>query len=66
MNPGVIIMLDGADADAMVHGGPYPTSTNRGTTSIWSLGIRRWLRPVCFQNIPANLLPDDLANHEFP
>lgn len=47
-------------ADAMVHGGPFPASTNFGATSVGSLGIRRFLRPVSFQNIPAALLPDDL------
>ncbi|MFD1342604.1 aldehyde dehydrogenase (NADP(+)) [Litorisediminicola beolgyonensis] len=47
-------------ADAMVHGGPFPASTNFGATSVGSLGIRRFLRPVSFQNIPPALLPDDL------
>lgn len=44
--------------DAMVHGGPYPASTNFGATSVGTLSIRRFLRPVCYQDIPANLLPD--------
>ena len=47
-------------ADAMVHGGPYPASTNFGATSVGTLAIRRWLRPVCFQNMPDALLPGDL------
>lgn len=47
-------------ADAMVHGGPYPASTNFGATSVGTLSIRRWLRPVCFQNWPEELLPEDL------
>lgn len=47
--------------DAMVHGGPYPASTNFGATSVGTLSIRRFLRPVCYQNIPAALLPDDIA-----
>jgi NADP-dependent aldehyde dehydrogenase len=47
-------------ADAMVHGGPFPASTNFGATSVGSLGIRRFLRPVSFQNIPDALLPTDL------
>nr|WP_245566243.1 aldehyde dehydrogenase (NADP(+)) [Stappia stellulata] len=46
--------------DAMVHGGPYPASTNFGHTSVGSLAIRRWLRPVCYQNLPDILLPIDL------
>ena len=48
-------------ADAMVHGGPYPASTNFGATSVGTLSIRRFLRPVCFQNIPQGVMPDDLA-----
>ena len=46
--------------DAMVHGGPYPASTNFGATSVGTMAIRRFLRPVCYQNIPDALLPDDL------
>lgn len=41
--------------DAMVHGGPYPASTNFGATSVGSLSIRRFLRPVCYQSLPTNL-----------
>ena len=47
-------------ADAMVHGGPYPASTNFGATSVGTLAIRRFLRPVCYQNLPQALLPVDL------
>ena len=47
--------------DTMVHGGPYPASTNFGATSVGTLSIRRFLRPVCYQNIPADVLPTDLA-----
>lgn len=43
-------------ADAMVHGGPYPASTNFGHTSVGTLSIRRFLRPVCYQNMPEDLL----------
>ncbi|MAZ14916.1 MAG: aldehyde dehydrogenase (NADP(+)) [Ahrensia sp.] len=46
--------------DAMVHGGPYPASTNFGATSVGTLSIRRFLRPVCYQNMPQYLLPEDL------
>ncbi|MCB9993603.1 MAG: aldehyde dehydrogenase (NADP(+)) [Hyphomicrobiaceae bacterium] len=46
--------------DAMVHGGPYPASTNFGATSVGTLAIRRFLRPVSFQNMPIDLLPEDL------
>ena len=47
--------------DAQVHGGPYPASTNFGATSVGTLSIRRWLRPVAYQNMPAALLPEDWA-----
>ena len=46
--------------DAQVHGGPYPASTNFGATSVGTMSIRRWLRPVAYQNFPAELLPVDL------
>ena len=46
-------------ADSMVHGGPYPASTNFGATSVGTLSIRRFLRPVCYQNVPDSLLPQD-------
>lgn len=47
--------------DAMVHGGPYPASTNFGATSVGTMSIRRFLRPVSYQNIPEAILPTDLA-----
>ena len=47
-------------ADAMMHGGPYPASTNVSTTSVGPLAIRRFLRPVAYQGIPEELLPEDL------
>ena len=46
--------------DSMVHGGPFPASTNFGATSVGTLAIRRFLRPVCYQNLPEALLPADL------
>lgn len=48
-------------SDAMVHGGPYPASTNFGATSVGTLSIRRFLRPVCYQNLPESILPSDLV-----
>ncbi|RFC69348.1 MULTISPECIES: aldehyde dehydrogenase (NADP(+)) [Mesorhizobium] len=48
-------------SEAMVHGGPYPASTNFGATSVGTMAIRRFLRPVSYQNIPAELLPADIA-----
>ena len=47
-------------SEAMVHGGPYPASTNFGATSVGTMAIRRFLRPVSFQNMPTDLLPEDL------
>ncbi|HEV7317205.1 MAG TPA: aldehyde dehydrogenase (NADP(+)) [Ensifer sp.] len=46
--------------DAMVHGGPYPASTNFGASSVGTMAIRRFLRPVSYQNIPEYLMPRDL------
>ncbi|RUM95402.1 aldehyde dehydrogenase (NADP(+)) [Pseudaminobacter arsenicus] len=46
--------------DTMVHGGPYPASTNFGATSVGTMSIRRFLRPVSYQNIPAELLPEQM------
>jgi NADP-dependent aldehyde dehydrogenase len=45
---------------AMVHGGPYPASTNFGATSVGTMAIRRFLRPISYQNLPEELLPEDL------
>lgn len=47
--------------DVMVHGGPYPASTNFGATSVGTIAIRRFLPPFSYQNLPAALLPDDLG-----
>ena len=46
--------------EAMVHGGPYPASTNFGATSVGTMAIRRFLRPVAYQNLPSGLRPQDL------
>ncbi|MDN3526716.1 aldehyde dehydrogenase (NADP(+)) [Halomonas sabkhae] len=48
--------------DAMVHGGPYPATTDSRTTSVGSAAIHRFLRPVCYQNLPQALLPDALRD----
>jgi NADP-dependent aldehyde dehydrogenase len=42
--------------DAMVHGGPWPATTDSRGTSV-GRAIERFLRPVCLQNVPAALLP---------
>jgi NADP-dependent aldehyde dehydrogenase len=44
----------------MMHGGPYPASTDVRATSVGTLGIARWLRPVSYQNMPGALLPNEL------
>lgn len=48
--------------DAMVHGGPYPATSDARGTSVGTLAIDRFLRPVCYQNYPDALLPDALKN----
>ena len=42
---------------AMIHGGPYPATTDSRVTSVGTGAIYRFTRPVCFQNIPSSLLP---------
>jgi alpha-ketoglutaric semialdehyde dehydrogenase len=48
--------------DAIVHGGPYPASTDSRTTSVGTLAIVRFARPVCYQDFPDVALPDELKN----
>jgi NADP-dependent aldehyde dehydrogenase len=48
--------------DSMVHGGPYPATSDARGTSVGTLAIDRYLRPVCFQNYPDSALPDALKN----
>ncbi|WIV25903.1 aldehyde dehydrogenase (NADP(+)) [Pseudomonas sp. M2(2023)] len=48
--------------DAMVHGGPYPATSDARGTSVGTLAIDRFLRPVCYQDYPDALLPDALKN----
>jgi NADP-dependent aldehyde dehydrogenase len=49
-------------AHAMVHGGPYPATSDGRTTSVGSLAIARFVRPVCYQDMPDALLPDALKD----
>jgi NADP-dependent aldehyde dehydrogenase len=42
---------------AMVHGGPFPATTDSRVTSVGTTSIFRFTRPVCYQNMPADLLP---------
>ncbi|HED2414115.1 aldehyde dehydrogenase (NADP(+)) [Raoultella planticola] len=48
--------------DAMVHGGPWPATTDARGTSVGTRAIERFLRPVCLQNAPAALLPPALQD----
>lgn len=48
---------------AMMHGGPYPATSDSRFTSVGTDAIRRWVRPVCYQNCPEALLPDPLKNN---
>jgi len=47
---------------SMHHGGPFPASTDSRFTSVGADGIKRFARPVCFQNWSNDLLPDELKN----
>lgn len=47
---------------AVVHGGPFPATSDSRTTSVGSLAIARFLRPVAYQNLPDELLPPELQN----
>jgi NADP-dependent aldehyde dehydrogenase len=46
----------------MVHGGPFPATSDAHFTSVGTLSIRRFLRPVCYQNLPPALLPAALRD----
>jgi len=48
--------------DAMVHGGPFPATSDSRTTSVGTAAILRFLRPVCYQDFPDNLLPTALKH----
>jgi NADP-dependent aldehyde dehydrogenase len=47
---------------AMVHGGPFPATSDGRSTSVGSLAIDRFLRPVSYQDFPGDLLPHDLRD----
>lgn len=46
---------------AMVHGGPFPATSDPQTTSVGTLAIERFLRPVAYQNFPEGLLPKPIG-----
>lgn len=47
---------------AMIHGGPFPATTDNRTTSVGTTAIRRFVRPVCYQDLPNAALPDELKD----
>ncbi len=47
---------------AMNHGGPYPATTDTRFTSVGTAALQRFVRPVCYQDFPAALLPDALKD----
>ncbi|HEY4075307.1 MAG TPA: aldehyde dehydrogenase (NADP(+)) [Rhizomicrobium sp.] len=53
-------------ADAMVHGGPFPATSDSRSTSVGTLAIRRFLRPVSYQSLPTELLPVELREPTLP
>ncbi|MES2894090.1 MAG: aldehyde dehydrogenase (NADP(+)) [Bacteroidota bacterium] len=48
---------------AMVHGGPFPSTTDARSTSVGADAIKRFVRPLCFQDCPETLLPAELKNN---
>jgi NADP-dependent aldehyde dehydrogenase len=48
--------------DAMVHSGPFPASNRPDATAVGAFAIRRWCRPVAYQNVPQSLLPPALRD----
>jgi alpha-ketoglutaric semialdehyde dehydrogenase len=47
---------------SMVHGGPYPATTDGRSTSVGTAAIQRFVRPVCYQNFPTDALPTELRD----
>jgi hypothetical protein len=48
--------------DSIVHGGPFPATSDGRSTSVGTGAIERWSRPVCWQNAPEALLPPELQD----
>lgn len=48
--------------NSMVHGGPFPSTTDSRTTSVGTAAIYRFVRPVCYQNMPQSFLPGELKD----
>ncbi|WP_323000391.1 aldehyde dehydrogenase (NADP(+)) [Castellaniella sp.] len=47
---------------AMVHGGPFPATSDARSTSVGTMAIDRFLRPVCYQDVPQGVLPGALQD----
>ena len=47
---------------AMVHGGPFPATSDGRSSSVGSRAIERFSRPVCFQSCPQEILPEELKD----
>lgn len=47
---------------SMHHGGPFPATTDLRTTSVGTAAIKRFARPICYQNFPQGFLPDELKD----
>ena len=47
---------------AMQHGGPWPATSDSRFTSVGSAALERFVRPVCYQDVPDALLPPALKN----
>ncbi len=47
---------------AMQHGGPWPATSDARFTSVGSAALKRFIRPVCYQDVPQSLLPDALKD----
>jgi NADP-dependent aldehyde dehydrogenase len=48
--------------NAMHHGGPYPATTDIRSTSVGTMAIKRFARPICYQGFPDQALPVELRN----
>ncbi len=45
---------------SMIHGGPFPATTDSRSTSVGTTAIKRFVRPVCYQGFPDATLPPEL------
>ncbi len=49
-------------AAAMVHGGPYPAASDARFSAVGTSSIRRWVRPMCWQDWPHDLLAPEVQD----